>query len=84
MLKLDEIYLGDCIQIMKSIDKNSIDMILTDLPYNVTRNKWDQNVIPLNLLWDEYKRIIKENGAIVLFAQGIFAAKLIMSNEKMV
>ena len=57
-------------------------MILTDLPYNVTRNKWDQEIIPLDLLWNEYKRIIKDNGAIVLFAQGVFSAKLIMSNEK--
>ena len=83
MLKLNEIYLGDCIQIMKDIDNSSIDIILTDLPYNVTKNKWDQNIIPLDLLWKEYKRIIKPNGAILLFAQGLFAAKLIMSNEKM-
>ena len=82
MLKLNEIYLGDCIQVMKDIDDSSIDMILTDLPYNVTKNKWDQSIIPLDLLWNEYKRIIKKNGAILLFAQGIFAAKLIMSNEK--
>ena len=82
MLKLDEVYLGDCIQMMKDIDNGSIDMILTDLPYNVTKNKWDQSVIPLDLLWNEYKRIIKKNGAILLFAQGMFAAKLIMSNEK--
>jgi len=83
MLKLNEIYLGDCIQIMKSIDTKSVDMVLADLPYNMTRNKWDQQIIPLELLWKEYKRIIKDNGAIVLFAQGIFSAKLIMSNEKM-
>jgi DNA modification methylase len=82
MLKLDEVYLGDCIQVMKNIDDSSIDMILTDLPYNVTKNKWDKNIIPLDLLWKEYKRIIKNNGAIALFAQGIFSAKLIMSNEK--
>lgn len=83
MLKLNEIYLGDCIDIMKNIDNSSIDMILTDLPYNVTQNKWDQEIIPLDLLWNEYKRIIKDNGVIALFAQGKFAAKLIMSNEKM-
>jgi site-specific DNA-methyltransferase (adenine-specific) len=82
MLKVNEVYLGDCIQVMKDVDSESIDMILTDLPYNVTKNKWDQQVIPLDLLWNEYKRIIKKNGAILLFAQGIFAAKLIMSNEK--
>jgi DNA modification methylase len=82
MLKLDEVYLGDCVQVMKDIDNGSIDMILTDLPYNVTKNKWDQSIIPLDLLWNEYKRVIKKNGAILLFAQGMFAAKLIMSNEK--
>lgn len=82
MLNKNEIYLGDCLDVMKQIDKESVDMILADLPYNMTKNKWDQNVIPLDLLWKEYKRIIKKNGAIVLFAQGIFSAKLIMSNEK--
>lgn len=82
MLKLDEIYLGDCINVMKDIDNKSIDLILCDLPYNMTKNKWDQNIIDLNLLWNEYKRIIKPNGAILLFSQGIFSAKLIMSNEK--
>jgi len=83
MLKINEIYLGDCIQVMKDIDDKSIDMILTDLPYNITQNKWDQEIIPLDLLWKEYKRIIKDNGAIALFAQGKFSAKLIISNEKM-
>jgi len=82
MLNLNQIYLGDHIQIMKDIDNGSVDMILTDLPYNTTKNKWDQNVVPLDLMWNEYKRIIKNNGAIVLFAQGKFSAKLIMSNEK--
>ena len=82
MLKLDEIYLGDCIETMKLIDKGSVDFILTDLPYNVTQNKWDQIVIPLDLLWEQYRRIIKPNGAIALFSQGMFSAKLIMSNPK--
>lgn len=83
MLKTNEIYLGDCINIMKFIDNKSVDMILTDLPYNITKNKWDQEIISLDLLWKEYKRIIKDNGVIALFAQGKFAAKLILSNEKM-
>lgn len=82
MLKSNEIYKGDCISIMKDIDNKSIDMILTDLPYNMTKNKWDKEIIPLDLLWCEYKRIIKDNGAILLFAQGIFSAKLIMSNKE--
>lgn len=72
---------GDCLEIMKSIPNKSIDMILCDLPYGTTQNKWD-SVIPLDELWKEYNRIIKDNGAIVLTSQGIFTAKLILSNEK--
>jgi site-specific DNA-methyltransferase (adenine-specific)/modification methylase len=66
---------------MKRIGDKSIDMILCDLPYGTTQNKWD-SVIPLDELWKEYKRIIKDNGVIVLTSQGIFTAKLILSNEK--
>lgn len=57
-------------------------MILCDLPYGTTQNKWD-SVIDLQALWAEYERIIKDNGAIVLTAQGIFTAKLILSREKL-
>ncbi len=71
---------GDCLDVMSQIPDHSIDMILCDLPYGTTQNKWD-SVIDLNRLWKEYKRIIKENGAIVLTSQGIFTAKLILSNE---
>lgn len=60
----------------------SVDMILCDLPYGTTRNKWDI-VIPFDDLWREYKRVIKPNGAIVLFADGMFTAQLMMSNPKM-
>lgn len=77
-----EIYQGDCLEIMKRIPDESIDMILCDLPYGTTQNKWD-SVIPLDLLWAEYERIIKPRGAIVLNSQGIFTAKLILSNEKL-
>jgi len=73
---------GNCLTLMESIEDGTIDMILADLPYGVTRNKWD-SVIDLDELWKQYKRIIKDNGAIVLFGQGIFSAKLILSNEKM-
>jgi site-specific DNA-methyltransferase (adenine-specific)/modification methylase len=66
---------------MKGIPDKSIDMILCDLPYGTTKNKWD-SVILLDELWKEYKRIIKDNGVIVLTSQGIFTAKLILSNEK--
>jgi site-specific DNA-methyltransferase (adenine-specific)/modification methylase len=76
-----QLYKGDCLEIMKGIPDKSIDMILCDLPYGTTKNKWD-SVIPLDELWKEYKRIIKDNGVIVLTSQGIFTAKLILSNEK--
>ena len=73
---------GDCLEVMQHIPDGSIDMILCDLPYGTTQNKWD-SVIPLNKLWEQYERIIKNNGAIVLTAQGLFTAKLILSNEKL-
>lgn len=76
-----EILLGDCLELMKDIPNGSIDMILCDLPYGTTQNKWD-SVIDLDKLWEEYYRIIKDNGAIVLTSQGIFTAKLILSNKK--
>lgn len=72
---------GDCLDVMPRIPDKSIDMILCDLPYGTTQNKWD-SVIDLNKLWAEYKRIIKDNGAIVLTSQGVFTAKLILSNEE--
>ena len=67
---------------MKNIPDKSIDMILCDLPYGTTHNKWD-NVIPMKPLWEQYNRIIKDHGAIVLFSQMPFGASLIMSNPKM-
>lgn len=60
----------------------SIDLILCDLPYGTTRNKWDK-IIDLDKLWEHYNRIIKDNGAIVLFSQQPFSSKLIESNPKM-
>tara|TARA_R110000751_G_scaffold295311_1_gene403506 strand:- start:3772 stop:4686 length:915 start_codon:yes stop_codon:yes gene_type:complete len=78
---LNKVIQGDCLEEMKEIPSKSIDMILCDLPYGTTQNKWD-SVIDLNKLWTEYYRIIKDNGAIVLTSQGIFTAKLILSNEK--
>ena len=74
---------GDCFDIMKNIPEKSINMILCDLPYGVTsRNKWDSQ-LPLVDIWEQYKRIVKDNGVIILFAQGMFTAKLMMSNPKM-
>ena len=73
---------GDCLELMKEIPNKSIDMILCDLPYGTTKNKWD-SVIPLNKLWKSYERIIKDNGAIVLFSQMPFSAELVHSNLKL-
>lgn len=71
---------GDCLELMKGIPDGSIDMILCDLPYGTTaRNKWDC-VIEYELLWEQYERIIKENGAICLFAQAPFDKTLACSN----
>lgn len=81
-IEVNKPYLGDCLEIMPLITDKSIDMILCDLPFGVTKNKWDI-IIPLDKLWEQYNRIIKDNGAIVLFAQGVFSAQLIMSNTKM-
>ncbi|OFX57035.1 MAG: cytosine methyltransferase [Bacteroidetes bacterium GWB2_41_8] len=79
---VNKVIQGDCLEVMKDIPDKSIDMILCDLPYGTTRNKWD-SVIDLVLLWQQYERIIKDNGAIALTAQGLFTAKIIMSNEKL-
>ena len=73
---------GDCLEEMKNISDKSIDMILYDLPYGTTKNKWDC-IIPFDKLWGQYNRVIKDNGAIVLFGNGIFTAELIISNKKM-
>lgn len=80
---MTSIYLrqGDCLELMKSIEDKSIDLILCDLPYGTTRNKWD-SVLDLELLWEQYNRIIKERGAILLFAQTPFDKVLGVSNLK--
>ena len=70
---------GDCLELMKDIPDKSIDMILCDLPYGTTACKWDA-IIPFETLWTQYKRIIKDNGAIVLFGSQPFTSKLICSN----
>ena len=74
-----EILLGDCLELMKDIPNGSIDMILCDLPYGTTSQKWDI-IIPFDKLWEQYKRIIKPNGAIVLTASQPFTSALVMSN----
>jgi site-specific DNA-methyltransferase (adenine-specific) len=76
------LYCGDCLQLMKYIDDKSIDMILCDLPYGTTACKWD-TIIPFEPLWEQYKRIIKDSGAIVLTGSQPFTSALVMSNVKM-
>jgi DNA modification methylase len=73
---------GDCLEKMKDIKDKSIDMILCDLPYGTTACKWDV-VIPFEPLWEQYERIIKDNGAIVLTASQPFTSALVMSNPKL-
>ncbi|MCW6147757.1 DNA-methyltransferase [Lactiplantibacillus plantarum] len=70
---------GDCLELMKGIPDGSVDMILCDLPYGTTANKWDV-VIPFEPLWQQYRRIIKTGSAIILFATEPFASKLRLSN----
>ena len=72
---------GDCLEVMKNIKDKSIDMILCDLPYGTTACKWDA-IIPFEPLWEQYNRVIKDNGAIVLFASQPFTTMLIGSNIK--
>lgn len=79
MIKLMQ---GDCLELMKDIPDKSVDLILCDLPYGTTRNKWDF-VLPLDRLWEQYCRIIKNDGAIVLFSAEPFTSLLISSNIKM-
>ena len=76
-----KLYLGDCLEVMKNIPSQSIDMILCDLPYGTTWAKWD-NLLNFDELWKQYNRIIKNNGAIVLFSTQPFTTKLIESNIK--
>jgi len=78
-IELNKIYCGDCLEVMKGIEDKSIDMILADLPYGTTACKWD-TIIPFEPLWKQYKRIIKDNGAIVLTASQPFTSALVMSN----
>tara|TARA_R110002167_G_scaffold198805_5_gene401941 strand:- start:632 stop:1360 length:729 start_codon:yes stop_codon:yes gene_type:complete len=77
-----ELWKGDCLELMKIIPDNSIDMVLTDPPYGTTACKWD-TVIDFDLMWAQLKRITKDNGAICLFGKQPFTSNLIMSNPKM-
>ncbi len=77
-----DLRLGDCLEVMKTIEDNSIDAIICDLPYGTTACKWD-SVIPFEPLWEQYNRVIKDDGAIVLFGSQPFTSVLVNSNIKM-
>ena len=82
---MNKVLHGDCLELMKDIPDGSIDMILCDLPYGVLNKsnpsaKWD-SIIPFDKLWEQYERIIKDSGAILLTAQGMFTAELMLSNK---
>ena len=77
-----KLWQGDCLELMKGIPNGSIDCIITDLPYGLTQNSFDKP-LPFDLLWKQYKRIIKNNGAIILFAQGKFYIDLVNSNRNL-
>lgn len=79
-MDIDKIYLGDCLELMKEIPDKSVDCIICDLPYGTTACKWDI-VLPFDKLWEHYNRIIKDNGAIVLFSAQPFTSLLISSNK---
>ena len=81
-MEVNKIIQGDCLKVMPKISDKSIDMILCDLPYGTTACKWDI-IIPFDKLWKQYKRIIKDNGIIVLTASQPFTSFLIMSNLSM-
>lgn len=82
MLEINKVYNEDCLEGMKKIDDKSIDFIFTDLPYNTTKCAWDC-AIPFEPLWEQYKRIVKNNGCIALWAQSPFDKKLACSNMDM-
>lgn len=76
------LYQGDCLDVMQQLEDKSVDMVLCDLPYGCTRNKWDA-IIPMGPLWEQYERVAKDDAAIVLFSNPPFTAQLILSNLKL-
>ena len=79
--KAIELYKGDCLEEMKKIPNKSIDLILCDLPYGCTKCTWDV-IISFDKLWEQYNRILRDSGNVVLFCAGMFTYKLIQSNLK--
>ena len=80
-IKMVKLYNDDCLNVMSQLGDNSVDLILCDLPYGCTSCAWDI-IIPFGKLWEQYKRLIKPNGNIVLFSSGLFTYKLMESNLK--
>lgn len=76
-----DLYQGDCLDQMDKVPDHTVDMIFTDLPYGTTKNAWDVP-IPLGVLWEQYRRVLKPGGAVLLFAQMPFGADLINSNRR--
>ena len=86
-MEIDKIYQGDCLELIKQLPDKSIDCIICDPPYEVLNKnnkdaQWDR-IIPFDELWQQYERVAKDNAAIILFAQGMFTARLMMSNPKL-
>lgn len=86
-MEIDKIYRGDCLELIKQLPDKSIDCIICDPPYEVLNKnnkdaQWDR-IIPFDELWQQYERVAKDNAAIILFAQGMFTARLMMSNPKL-
>ena len=79
MIELNKIHLGDCLEIMKKIDDNSVDCIICDLPYGTTASDWDK-IIPMDKLWEQYNRILTSIGTVILFANGLFTPRVMVSN----
>jgi site-specific DNA-methyltransferase (adenine-specific) len=78
---VNSLFLGNCLEILPKIPEGSVNLILSDLPYGITRNSWDL-VIPLDILWAEFKRVLKPTGIVALTASQPFSSKLVLSNEK--
>ena len=72
-------YLGDCLEILPKLEDKSIDLVLVDLPYGTTASNWDK-AIPMNKLWEQYNRLLKDNGTALFFANGLFTPRVMMSN----
>lgn len=80
-MPINELYHGDCLEVMEKIPNNSIDLVLCDLPYGMTDAEWDK-IIPLDKLWAQYDRIKKDSAPVVLFGVEPFTSRLVQSNIK--